>query len=312
MSVDTKKVCAVVVAYQPDPTGFAGFLKAVLPQVGGLVVVNNGPIGTVALSEIRGNGGAICTVLEMGWNAGVAAAQNRGIVWARQRDYSHVILFDQDSEPAPDMVEKLLSAWMALDLNGLPVAAVGPRLIDRRDGKASPFVTFSAFGVKRFRCDSSRSVQTDFLVSSGMLASVAIYEKVGALDEGLFIDNVDMDWCFRARHQKFLLLGVCDAMMWHRIGNRVRRLPFFGRSYAIYQHENPLRQYYIMRNRILLYRRDYTPFPWIVQDMLRAIVKTLIVLIFFAQRRMNFYMMLNGLMDGLRGKSGKYFPSPRG
>jgi rhamnosyltransferase len=65
-----------------------------------------------------------------------------------------------------------------------------------------------------------------------------------------------------------------------------------------------------MRNRILLYRRDYTPFPWIVQDALRAVIKTLITLIFFARRRTNFYMMLSGLMDGLRGKSGKYLPHP--
>jgi rhamnosyltransferase len=308
MSVDTKKVCGVVVTYQPDPTCFAGLLKAVLPQVGGLVVVNNGVAGTVAPPEIRDNGAAHCAVLDMGQNAGVAAAQNRGIVWARQQGYSHVILFDQDSEPAPGMVEKLLEAWLALDRDSVPVAAVGPQLVDRRDGKASPFVTFTGFGVKQARCGSGRTVPADFLVSSGMLAPVAVYEKVGMLDEGLFIDNVDMDWCFRARRQKLLLHGVCDAVMWHRIGNRVRRLPFFGHSYAIYQHDNALRQYYIMRNRILLYRRDYTPFPWIVQDALRAVIKTLITLIFFARRRTNFYMMLNGLKDGLRGKSGKYLP----
>jgi len=310
MSVDTKKVCAVVVAYQPDPACFASLLQAVLPQVGGLVVVNNGAAGAVVPPEIRENGATHCSVLEMGQNAGVATAQNRGIVWAREQGYSHVILFDQDSEPAPDMVEKLLDAWMALDRDAVPVAAVGPRLVDRRDGRVSPFVTFTAFGVKETCCVSGRYVPVDFLVSSGMLASVAVYEKVGMLDEGLFIDNVDMDWCFRARRQKLLLHGVCDAVMWHQIGNRVRRLPFFGHSYAIYQHDNPLRQYYIMRNRILLYRRDYTPFPWIVQDALRAVVKTLITLIFFAQRRTNFYMMLNGLMDGLRGKSGKYSPCP--
>lgn len=310
MSVDTKKVCGVVVVYQPDPSCFANLLKAVLPQVGGLVVVNNGVAGTVAPPEIRENGAAHYAVLDMGQNTGVAAAQNRGIVWARQQGYSHVILFDQDSEPAPDMVGKLLDAWVMLDRDGVPVAAVGPKLVDRRDGKASSFVTFSAFGVKQSRCDDGRFVRADFLVSSGMLASVAVYEKVGMLDEGLFIDNVDMDWCFRARRQKLLLQGVCDAVMWHQIGNRVRRLPFFGRSYPIYQHDNPLRQYYIMRNRILLYRRDYVPFPWIVQDALRAVFKSLIILIFFAQRRMNFYMMLNGLMDGLRGKCGKYSSCP--
>jgi len=306
MRVDTQKVCGVVVTYQPDLACFASLLKAVSPQVGGLVAVNNGMAGMIVPPETHENGAAHCVVLEMGQNVGVAAAQNRGIVWARQQGYPYVILFDQDSEPAPDMVEKLLGTLMTLDRDGVLVAAVGPRLVDRRDGKASSFVRFSAFGVKQFRCDDGLSVRADFLVSSGMLASVAVYEKVGMLDEGLFIDNVDMDWCFRARQQQLLLYGVCDAVMWHRIGNRVRRLPFFGHSYSIYQHDNPLRQYYIMRNRILLYQRDYTPFLWIVQDMLRAVVKTSITLIFFAERRTNFYMMLLGMMDGLRGRCGAY------
>ncbi|MDD5404523.1 MAG: glycosyltransferase family 2 protein [Sulfuricella sp.] len=304
MIAETKKVCAVVVAYQPDPASFANLLQAVLPQVGGLVVVNNGAAGTIVQPEILE--ALPYAVLDMGHNAGVAAAQNRGIVWARRHGYSFVIMLDQDSEPAPGMVEKLLNAWMTLDRNGVPVAAVGPRLVDRRDGKASSFVTFTGLGIKESRCVSGRYVPADFLVSSGMLAPVAVYEKVGMLDEGLFIDNVDMDWCFRARRQKLLLHGVCDAVMWHRIGNRVRRLHFFGYSWTIYQHDNPLRQYYIMRNRILLYRRDYTPFPWIVQDVLRAVVKTLIALVFFAQRRMNFRMMLLGMMDGFRGRSGEY------
>lgn len=305
MSADKKNVCAVVVAYQPDTACIAALLNAVLPQVGGLVVINNGRPGTVVLPELAEHGTGCFTVLDMGRNLGVGAAQNRGIDWAKNHGYSHVILFDQDSEPDRDMVEKLLAAWAELTRSGVPVAAVGPRLVDRRDGWQAPFVKFGATGVKRADCDKTGYPQTDFLVSSGMLAAVAAYEKVGMLDEGLFIDNVDLDWCFRARQQGLGLYGVCDATMLHQIGDAKVCASVFGRACPIYRHQ-PLRQYYIMRNRILLYRRAYSPYAWIVQDMLRAVGKGLFTLVFFSQRRLNFHMMLSGLVDGLGNRTGEY------
>jgi len=306
MSIDRKNVCAVVVTYQPDTACITALLNAVLPQVGGLVVINNGQPRTVVLPEFAERGAGCFSVLDMERNLGVAAAQNRGIDWAKRHGYSHVILFDQDSEPDSDMVEKLLGAWSELTGSGLPVAAVGPKLVDRRDRRQAPFVTFGAFGVKRADCNKTQYVRADFLVSSGMLASIAVYEKVGMLDEGLFIDNVDLDWCFRARQQGLSLYGVCEASMLHQIGDAKICASVFGRTYPIYQHQ-PLRQYYIMRNRILLYRRAYSPYAWIVQDIVRAVGKGLVTLVFFSQRRLNFQMMLNGFVDGLSGKTGEYF-----
>lgn len=306
MTADTRNVCAVIVAYQPDAAGFAGLMRAVLPQVGGVVVVNNGEAGMLTLSGAAENCETAFGILEMGENAGLAAAQNRGIAWASLHAYSHVILFDQDSEPTAGMVGQLLGALVALERDGVPVAAVGPRLVDRRDGKVSPFVNFTALRVKRAYCDNGQFVHTDFLVSSGMLAPVSVYEQIGLLDEGLFIDNVDLDWCFRARQQGLRLYGVCETSMLHQIGDTKFCASIFGRTYPIYRHQ-PLRQYYIMRNRILLYRRAYSPYAWIVQDMFRAVGKVLLTLIFFSQRRLNFQMMLNGLVDGLSNKTGKYF-----
>lgn len=305
MSIDKKNVCAVIVTYQPDMSRLGALLKAVIPQVGGLVVVNNGGSGTIALPDISQDSAARYGVLDMLRNLGVAAALNRGIDWARDQGFSHVIVFDQDSEPDGDMVEKLGKALTELTEACVPVAAVGPRLVDRRDGRSMPFVTFGALYVKWANCDNARYVRTDFLVSSGMLASIATYEEVGMLDEGLFIDNVDLDWCFRARHKKLALYGVCETSMVHQIGDTKVSASVFGRSYPIYQHQ-PLRQYYIQRNRILLYRRTYSPFSWIIQDFIRAIAKGIFTLAFCSQRRLNFEMMLNGLVDGLRNKTGEY------
>jgi rhamnosyltransferase len=183
------------------------------------------------------------------------------------------------------------------------VAAVGPRLVDRRSRASTPFVRIGVMGVRRLACDGApgQAHETDFLVASGALIALPVIEAVGPMEEGLFIDNVDLEWCFRARARGYALLGVCDAVLEHSVGDQVVHVA--GR--ALYRH-GPLRQYYIMRNRIALYRRPYSPWGWVVQDFLRLWVKLVLFGLVFAPRRENLRMMARGLVDGLKGRSGPF------
>jgi rhamnosyltransferase len=118
------------------------------------------------------------------------------------------------------------------------------------------------------------------------------------MDERLFIDNIDMEWCFRAKAKGYRLLGVSDALLYHRLGDSVRRLPFPGIDKAVLIH-SPRRQYYIMRNRLLLYRRAYVPLAWKCADFPRLLFKLVYFSLFVAPRRENLRMMWRGLRDGL-------------
>ena len=66
----------------------------------------------------------------------------------------------------------------------------------------------------------------------------------------------------------------------------------------------PVRLYYIMRNRVLLYRLKQTPRAWIAQDVLRIPFKFVIFAVLVGPRARNTRMMLHGLADGLRGRRG--------
>lgn len=296
-------VYAVVITFQPDLLSLRQLLLACLPQVAGLVVVDNGSGALIQASLHRQCADSQFEVLALDGNVGVAAAQNKGIAWARQRGCSHVLFFDQDSVPAPDMVARLMAGLNCSSSSNLLIAAVGPRLVDRRTGSSTPFVYFGALGVTRKTFEkgvAGQSVETDFLVSSGMLIPLAVLDQVGQLEEGLFIDNVDLEWCFRARSIGFCLLGVNDAVMQHSVGDRVIEW----RGHVIYLHQ-PSRQYYIMRNRILLYQRSYTPWNWIIQDSARMLFKLMAFSLFVAPRGKNFLMMIKGIRDGLTGNIGK-------
>lgn len=296
-------ICAIIVTHNPNLAVFQQLLASCLPQVGQAVILDNCSAEAAPLQRLVSRYGAKVALLKQPENLGIAAAQNIGIAWARGGGCSHLLFLDQDSIPQPGMVATLLQALQRLQGASLPVAAVGPSLLDRRNGTTRPFVNIRWCGVTRKICQQSGKamLETDFLIASGMLAPLTSFAEVGLLEDGLFIDNVDLEWCFRARAKGFKLYGVCNAVLEHNLGDQV--LAVGGRS--IYRH-NPLRQYYIMRNRIHLYKRPYAPRGWILQDVLRAALKVILFSLVFPPRRENIRMMLQGVRDALKGRYGRY------
>ena len=282
-------VAGVLVTFEPDLDRFTECVSRVMAQVDALVVVDNGPTDVV-LDGIE--------VIRPGCNVGLAAAQNRGIAWAREHGHSHVLLLDQDSWPETGMV----TALRAADPGGR-AAAVGPRHYDPRTNAHAPFIRVR-FPMSRKIDAVTGTVRCDFLISSGSLIPLAVLDDVGEMDEGLFIDNVDLDWCFRAADRGYELYGVASALMEHPIGDRRSRVGLA----QVAQHP-PVRLYFIMRNRIALYRRRHTPLTWIAQDIPRVVVKLLTFGVFIGPRRANVSHMLRGIHDGLRGVLG---PAPYG
>ncbi len=293
--------CAVIVSYQPDPVAIADLVGRMMPQVGAVVLVDNASAGSwqAAIGELlAGHGGAL---LGQPRNIGLAAAQNVGIDWARAHDFRHVLLLDQDSEPDAGMVAALLQAWRTLSVAGM-VAAVGPRFQDLREHRDAPFVRVAFPLNRKLWCDTdTQSIPCDFLISSGALIPLAVLDEVGPMDAGLFIDNVDLEWGFRARARGYTLHGVCAATMHHRLGDARRTLPF-GRGQIVVH--GPPRLYYMMRNRLLLYRLPHTPRTWIAQDLPRVLAKLFLFGVLVGPRLRNLRYMLRGLRDGLWGRRG--------
>ena len=289
-------VCAVVVSHHPDVAALRAAITAVRPQVGELVVVDNASPGILPALVDTG-----AVLLAQPTNVGLARAQNIGIDWARQHACSHVLILDQDSLPGPGMVEALLEAWRRRSITDR-VGAVGPRYRDSREQRDAPFIKVAFPMSRKLWCDpGTREVECDFLISSGALIPLAVLDDVGVMDEGLFIDNVDMEWSFRARWRGYHLYGVCDATMEHRLGDE--RQAVLGGLRHVVTH-GPVRLYFIMRNRVSLYRRRHTPRVWIAQDLPRVLAKFVIFSILVGPRRANVRFMLRGLKDGIRGRTG--------
>lgn len=297
-------VSAVLVTYHPDVSLLRSVLAAVQAQVGHVVLVDNGTRDRQfdACLEDAVAGG--CEVVRSDANLGLAAGFNTGIARARSRGSAFVLLLDQDSVASPDMVRTLLDNHEALSRRAR-VGAVGAQFIDPRNGSVAPFVRIGFPFNRKLHGGRGQQVECDFLISSGSLLPLRVIDDVGAMDASLFIDNIDLDWSFRARAAGYALYGICDARMRHSIGDEL--LQAWWTRKGIFIH-SPTRLYYLMRNRLLLYRRSHTPMLWVAQDVPRFFGKLLRMSVLVAPRRANARAMLRGAWDGMRGRSGKAAP----
>lgn len=293
------RVFAVVVTHQPDArTGAC--VRALEPQLATVILVDNGSTSDrlKALEALRTEK---VRLLALGQNLGIGAAHNAGIAAARESDATHVLLMDQDSVAAPDMVRRLLEAEAILLAKGENVGALGPAYHDARLSKTWPFYRMSRFGVRPRDCAGEETVACDFLISSGTLARNSVLDEVGGMNEDYFLEHVDTEWSLRVRHRGYRLFGVCAARMDHTLGDQTIAVPGLGRSVQLYQ---PYRHYYLFRNALLLWRERYAPLPWKLNEVQRLLKRLLFFSLFAPPRAERLYFMLLGLWHGSLGRTG--------
>lgn len=293
----SNKTLAVVVAYRPDPVLLGRLLRALAPQVQGGIVVNNGSDLPLTDAELAALG---FVVRHLGDNLGVATALNAGFAWAEQQQADFVISFDQDSEPAPDMLQRLLQAHGALVAEGRPVGAVGPQQIDRRSGRVADAFAPTRWRYRRLQPVVGQRLEVDHLITSGCLTPLAAWRQAGPMLEPLFIDYVDIEWSLRARARGLQLFIVGGAMLDHALGDGVHH--WRGRQVA---RHGPQRHYYLMRNGVYLQKLPYIPWAWKLPDLLALVKKFLFFSAVSRPRGAHVRAMLRGLWAGLTGSAGK-------
>lgn len=297
------RVCAVCVTYNPSRTGVERVVDSTIKQVDGLVVVDNGSnpelhAWLISLSESRG-----FRLILLEKNLGVAAALNRGVEAAVEGCFDTVLLLDHDSVPDVDMVERLVEATVDLQKSGQRVGAVGPQCVDASTGRSAPFVRLGWFGLRRQICDEGMtSCRADLLITSGSLIKSSVLENVGPMDESLFVDHVDTDWCLRARAAGFRQYGVCRARLIHSLGERGQEIWLFGHR-VVHLHSAP-RIYYYVRNAILLMRKSFSPWSWIIAESVRVAALIVFYLTLASSKRDYARMIGRGILDGLSGVAG--------
>jgi len=301
------RVGAVIVIYNPVLAELQAQFAAVCQQVAVVIVVNNGSCSEVAawFEEQRHNS---LEVISPGENLGIAAAQNLGACRAWELGCTHLLLLDQDSVPTGDMLAKLLEVEKVLLGKGEKVGAIGSRFVDPTSGRETWFHGRGLIRYRYLKCSGKPGdevVRADMLIASGTLIRKEAWVAVGGMDESLFIDLVDTEWCLRATVRGYSLWGSA-AFMYHSIGNREITLPGKPGRRGSFPVHAPLRYYYMFRNSLLLIRRSSIPGWWKINNTMELMF-LLACLPFMPSARLSVLsMIVRGVADGILTRHGRY------
>jgi rhamnosyltransferase len=298
------QTAAIIVAFVPDRFQISRLIGVLARQCEAVYVMDNGG-GRDAITltqEIQ----AVMHIIDMGGNRGLGEALNCGFRLAIAAGFHYVTTFDQDSEPASGQVKALLSALQDLKSLGKNVAAVGPRIVDRRHARLieHSFMRRRVGWPIAADCPvGSKYVESDVIITSGALISVAAYEQIGEYDSKLFVDYTDMEWCFRALTRGYRLYGICPVTMSHELSSGISASVF---AMTILKY-SPIRRYYYARNALLLCRRSHVTIGWRARLLVGLFGRVLLFPIavkFSKGWTSDWLMLVRGIRDGMMGISG--------
>lgn len=189
-----------------------------------VILVDNGSANG-SLEAIRGEFPA-ARIIENKRNLGFAGGCNVGIRRALHDGAAYVLLLNDDTEVAPDLLRRLVLAAESDPHIGM----LGPTIYYHQPAD----VIWSAGGVLgKYGNPSHRDVtaidqysddvqEVDYMTGCALLVKRGVIERVGAFDERFFAYFEETEWCTRARHAGFRIVYVPHAHMWHKVEPNAR------------------------------------------------------------------------------------------
>ncbi len=297
------KIAAVVVLYYPDSLLVKKLIESIQSSVSIIVLVDNTPEpGISAGSKISGNkvDTEIVTVLNRK-NLGVAAAHNQGFMIAKRQGCDYLLILDQDSCPTLNLISEQLSSLASIDADKRSrIAAVAPCFYDERYDYSGGFMVLDKLIPRKLQCNRSEEVHfVDYAISSGLLVNISLIDDIGLMNEDLFMDYVDIEWCLRARAKGYYILAVFSAQFSHELGDSIRTY-LWGKVKVPLR--SPVRTYYMVRNATILYKMKHIPLKWKIYDFMRLNLRVFVYFVINTSRIKHIKAAFSAIYDGLKYK----------
>lgn len=218
--------------------------------------------------------------VSMHGNQGIAAALNKALDLAIADGFDWLLTMDQDSQFTENGFADYVSQLPRVLAQEQHVYGLCVTTLDDKER----WPTFS---------------QTASCITSGMILNTDFARKAGGFRTDFFIDEVDLEFCYRCNRLCGTLIRYGRPIMHHQLGDSFHpRL--LGHTFGT-MNEKYLRWYYIMRNRLYVMQA----YPEVRLSYGIATLKALIKIVLFEPdkyRKLRY--ACRGLCDFLRGKKG--------
>lgn len=217
-----------------------------------------------------------------GKNEGIGIALNFAAKHTLNNNFTHLLTLDQDSYFEKGMLcryKESVRKFLTSD-----IGLYGTNLLYSN-------------GIQEYR-EKESIINVKYCITSGSIIPRQTFEKGCFFDEHLFIDGVDLDYCFRLNKLFGLRVVVFPSVhMMHSIGYPIKT--FLGFSASAY---SAFRTYYVVKNQILILRRypEFFSFKEKLVIINDYIFKRLFTILFYENNKLaKIVALAKGLREGL-------------
>ncbi len=271
-----ESVCAIVVSYNCG-RDILRCVDSINGQVHELVIIDNGSEkGTIEILKSLSHINWIKLIYN-DINLGIASALNEGVKYALENKYKWLLLLDDDSQAAPEMVKKLVQASIEYsgDNPNIKLGIISPVVYDVNAGAyRSPW-----------KHAGIQTVSVHTVITSGSLIKSSVFKDIGFFNSDLFVYYVDDDFCLRIRKGGYKILITNTTALLHSEGKKEAKR-ILGRVVYYYNYSSEA-IYYIYRNGIYILQQ-HAFFDWYPAFLIvRRMIWDLLLVMFFSRNKRN-------------------------
>lgn len=279
------KIIAIIVSFRPNIELLKKTISSLQFQVNNIIIVNNDTNDFQFVTSQN------VLIINLNNNFGIAYAQNIGINKAIELNADYILLSDQDTiypenyinQFLPYIREKNAQLYCPVFFDNVK-NIYSPIMIEKF--KSVPFVTQPTF--------------VQHAIASGSIIDIKCLDKVGLMDENLFIDYVDFEFCWRLTNAGYKILTIPSIIINHQLGDGTKKI--LNKHVTL---RSDVRYFYILRNGFYLaFHCKYLSFLEKVSLLKRTISFSCGV--FLLKHNLNsIKLVLSALYDGITCKLGK-------
>lgn len=229
------KIAASVILYNPDKNTISN-IKTYNKYFSKIFVFDNSTKTSDVQNEIANiENVALFQNFE---NEGISIRLNQACEKAITEGFEWIITMDQDSFFEKETLEKYLKAFYDFE-NKETVSQFGCNY-EQNNPKAL--------------INENDFIEVDIMITSGSLLNLKLFNTIGKFDTAYFIDQVDHDYCIRAKLMNYKTIMFPNITLSHVIG-KVEKVASFATLYLLKKNRTvhgALRCYYIKRNILYL------------------------------------------------------------
>lgn len=225
-------IAAGIVSYNPSIDRLRDNISSIGPQVEKVYVFDNGSENAEDVRQLCLQSAGSVQFIPSRDNMGIAHALNRLFQCAEEDGFCWLLTLDQDSVCYPDIVE------------------IFAPFLDQADSLSSLRNDRNIHGGA---AGDGGIHDVPYCITSGNLVRVSAWRAVRGFNERLFIDMVDVDFCFRLRKAGSRIVQVARPGLLHELGDG-SRITILGKPRFVGNY-SAFRKYYIARNMVYVIRK---------------------------------------------------------